>query len=84
MVDINSKYIIRKNQNNTILIDIKNNSDTILFDGVGKVIIDNISQKKEKVVKLITKKYSKVEINIIEKDYDEFIDKLIIEGIINE
>ena len=84
MVDINSKYIIRKNQNNTILIDIKNNSDTILFDGVGKIIIDNISQKKEKVVKLITKKYSKVEINIIEKDYDEFIDKLIIEGIINE
>ena len=74
-MNLDEKYLIKKTKNNTLLIN-KFDSDIIYkFDGVGKIIIDNINNGKTETIKILRKHY-KVETKILENDYDDFINEL--------
>lgn len=71
-MNLEDKYFIKKTTKNTILVNKFDSNKIYKFDGVGKIILDNICESKDKVIKMLSKKYQ-IEKKILENDYDEFI-----------
>lgn len=74
-MNLENKYFVKKTAKNTILISKFDSNKIYKFNGVGKVIVDNIFESKDKVIKILSKKYQ-IETRILENDYDEFIKDL--------
>ena len=70
-----NKYIVKKNKKNTILINKYDSNELYLFEGVSKIIIDNINLTKNEVIDIICSRYN-VSKNTASFDYDEFIESL--------
>lgn len=76
MKKINDIYLIKETDGCIILINTKDNNEIYKFDGVSKVIIENIGLEKQKIIDKICSKFS-VSSSIISIDYDNFINELL-------
>lgn len=74
-MNLKSKYLIKKNANNTLLISKSDSNKIYKFDGVGKIILDNIDIPRDEVIKMLNQQYG-VEIETLENDYDDFLQEL--------
>ena len=52
-MNLKSKYLIKKNANNTLLISKSDSNKIYKFDGVGKIILDNIDIPRDEVIKML-------------------------------
>ena len=66
-MNLKSKYLIKKNANNTLLISKSDSNKIYKFDGVGKIILDNIDIPRDEVIKMLNQQYG-VEIETLEND----------------
>ena len=68
-------YVIRQYIDKTIVINIKEAEEIYEFSDVSKIIIDNINNKNL-TLKLLKNKYKNISKDIIENDYNNFINQL--------
>ncbi len=74
-MNLKENYLIKKTNKSTVLISKFDSNIIFKFDGVGKIIVDNIDLGKNETIKLLKKIY-KTETEILENDYDIFIKEL--------
>lgn len=73
---ISTKYSIRKEKDYILLINTYDSKDIYLFDGVSKIIIDNLNKPISDIVKSIKLKYNVSSVRA-ESDINSFIKELI-------
>lgn len=74
-MNFNQKYLIIKNKNETIFISKQDNKKVYLFNGMSKIIVDNVDKTIDEIVLILNNIY-KINHEKLKKDVDFFLNQL--------